>query len=83
MHTSMKHVSSLLTMLVLATICCNAQENTSAKIPLTDPSLNEVQNQFMDNQASALLKEAGEVLAAYPPAWPEPEARKSALLLLD
>ncbi len=48
-----------------------------------DPGLNEIQNQFLNNQAEALLGEANQVLNNHPPAWPEPPARKSALLLLD
>lgn len=79
----MKKAVNLLSIVLLAHLSCWAQERRSASPILTDPALNQVQNQFMDNQASALLKEACEVFAAYPPQWPEPEARKSALLLLD
>lgn len=50
---------------------------------LIDTSLNETQNIFLNSQAEALLGQASRVFSSYPPAWPEPEARKSALLLLD
>jgi len=70
-------------LLVLITISCKAQNKQAGSPVLIDPTLNEVQNQFMDNQAEALLSQASEVFSDYPPDWPEPEARRSALLLLD
>lgn len=79
----MKQAVYLSSLLLLAHMACRAQGQSSGSPILTDPALNEVQNQFMDNQASALLNEASEVFAAYPPQWPEPKARKSALFLLD
>jgi L-ascorbate metabolism protein UlaG (beta-lactamase superfamily) len=50
---------------------------------LIDPALNDVQNRFLNNQAEALIDQAGKVLSNYHPDWPEAETRKSALLLLD
>lgn len=50
---------------------------------LIDPTLNKIQNDFLNNQAQALLTEANEILNEFQPAWPEPVPRKSALLLLD
>ena len=79
----MKKETFLIVIFSLVFLVNKAQDHTPESTILPDPSLNEVQNQFMDNQAIALLKEASEVLAAYPPSWPESEARKSALLLLD
>jgi L-ascorbate metabolism protein UlaG (beta-lactamase superfamily) len=50
---------------------------------LIDTTLNEIQNLFMNNQAEELLGHANQVLATHLPDWPEPPARKSAMLLLD
>ena len=50
---------------------------------LIDPGLNERQNQFLNNQAEALLRQANEELSTYPPGWPEPDPRPAALMLLD
>ena len=58
-------------------------QNTSREYVLIDTTLNEQQDQFLNNQAEALLSQANEVFYKYPPNWPEPEARRSALLLLD
>ena len=79
----MKKIFSIAGLFVIITISCFAQKNETGGIVLVDPTLNEIQNRFVDNQAEALLSQASEVLADYPPDWPEPAARKSALLLLD
>lgn len=79
----MKKIFSIAGLLVLITISCKAQSNQARSSVLVDTTLNEVQNQFMDNQAEALLSQANEVFSDYPPNWPEPAARRSALLLLD
>lgn len=79
----MTRIFSIAVLLVLMTIACIAQDRKAESSELIDPALNEIQNQFMDNQAEALLRQAGDVFSEYPPAWPEPAARKSALLLLD
>ncbi len=50
---------------------------------LIDTTLNEIQNLFMNKQAVELLGHANQLLATHPPDWPEPPARKSAMLLLD
>ena len=79
----MKKIFSIAGLLVLITINCKAQSYQARSSVLVDTTLNEVQNQFMDNQAEALLSQANEVFSDYPPNWPEPAARRSALLLLD
>jgi len=79
----MKKIFIIAGLLVVTVISCYPQNKEAGSSDLIDPTLNEVQNQFMDNQAEALLSQASEVFAEYPPAWPEPAARRSALLLLD
>ena len=79
----MNKIFSITGLLVLITISCKAQNNQTKSSVLIDPTLNEIQNQFMDNQAEALLSQASKVFSDYPPNWPEPAARRSALLLLD
>ena len=79
----MNKIFSIAGLLVLITIACNAQNKQVRNSVLIDTTLNEVQNQFLDNQAEALLSQANEVFSDYPPDWPEPAARRSALLLLD
>lgn len=74
---------SIVVLLVSITIACIAQNNPPRNPARIDTTLNEVQNQFMDNQADALLSQANKVFSDYPPSWPEPAARRSALLLLD
>ncbi len=48
-----------------------------------DPSLSETENQYLDNQAEAMLSFAEQVFSDHPPDRIEPEIRRSALLLLD
>jgi len=79
----MNKIFSIAGLLVLITISCKAQNNQAQSPVLIDTTLNEVQNQFMNNQAEALLKQASVVFSDFPPDWPEPAARRSALLLLD
>ena len=79
----MNKIFSIAGLLVLITISCKAQNNQARSSVLIDTTLNEEQNQFLDNQAEALLSQASEVFSDYPPNWPEPAARRSALLLLD
>ncbi len=79
----MNRILSLAGLLVLISISCNVQNNQAGNSGLIDATLNEKQNQFINNQAEALLSQANEVLSNYPPNWPEPAARRSALLLLD
>ena len=74
---------SIAGLLVLITISCIAQNKKAGSSALIDTALNEIQNQFLNNQAEALLQQANEVFSKYPPDWPEPEARPSALMLLD
>ena len=59
------------------------QQDQVANPDLIDPALNETQNIFLNNQAEALLYQTGNILSDYPPGWPEPAPRRSALLLLD
>ena len=79
----MNKIISVASLLVFFTISSNAQNNQVGSADLIDPSLNEIQNQFLDNQAEALLNQANEVFSNYPPNWPEPAARRTALMLLD
>jgi len=72
-----------ITFLLSLMVICTAQTNQITSSDLIDPALNEIQNEFLNNQAEALLNQANKVLSNYPPGWPEPEARQSALLLLD
>ena len=69
--------------LVLITFSSTAQNNQARNSVRIDTTLNEVQNRFMDNQAEALLSQANKVFSDYPPDWPEPAPRRSALMLLD
>ena len=73
----------LISIFILLTICSNAQNNNNGNPELIDPSLNEIQNQFLNNQADALLNQASAVFSLHPPNWPEPAARRSAFMLLD
>ncbi|RLD10851.1 MAG: hypothetical protein DRI44_04945 [Chlamydiae bacterium] len=50
---------------------------------LINPGLNIDDNNFIDWQNEVLLDYVNELLLKYPPGIPEPEQRKSALLLLD
>jgi hypothetical protein len=79
----MNKIFSIAGLLVLVSIGCIAQNYQARSSVLIDTTLNKVQNQFLDNQAEALLSQANEVFSDYPPDWPEPAARRSALLLLD
>ena len=74
---------SIAGLFLVLTICGHAQDRQAGNPLLIDPTLNEIQNQFLNNQAEALLAQASEVFSEYPPAWPEPAARRSALMLLD
>jgi L-ascorbate metabolism protein UlaG (beta-lactamase superfamily) len=79
----MTKILSIAGLLILITISCIAQKNQAGSSVLIDATLNEKQNQFLNNQAEALLSQASEVFSNYPPNWPEPAARRSALMLLD
>jgi len=79
----MKKILSIASLLGLLTITCIAQNNQAGSSVLIDTTLNEIQNQFLNNQAEALLNQANEIFSKYPPDWPEPEARPGALMLLD
>jgi L-ascorbate metabolism protein UlaG (beta-lactamase superfamily) len=60
-----------------------AQTSQTGSNTLIDPSLNEIQNIFLNNQAEALLLQANEIFANHPPGWPEAPGRRSAFLLMD
>ena len=78
----MKKILSIACLLAIMAIS-SAQTNQTASADLIDPSLNEIQNLFLNNQAEALLSQANEVFANHPPGWPEPPSRRSAFLLMD
>jgi len=78
----MKYTLSILFIVILITFA-GCQEKQEAASNLIDPTLNEIQNEFMNNQSKAFLEKATEVINTYPPAWPEPEPRQSTFLLLD
>jgi L-ascorbate metabolism protein UlaG (beta-lactamase superfamily) len=78
----MKGILSMLCLLVMMT-WGSAQDKQMANSVLIDPTLDQVQNQYMDNQAEALLDHVNVVISEFKPGWPEPPARKSALLLMD
>ena len=78
----MERIVAIAGLLVFFTLS-SAQNNPTTPADLIDPALSEIQNQFLNNQAEALLNQANEVFSKDPPAWPEPAARHSALLLLD
>jgi hypothetical protein len=80
---TMKKILSTAGLLACIAIGCNAQNNQTVGSVIIDATLNETQNQFMNSQAEALLGQASEVFSDYPPNWPEPAARRSALMLLD
>jgi L-ascorbate metabolism protein UlaG (beta-lactamase superfamily) len=79
----MNRILSIAGIFVLITINSYAQNNQAGNSDLIDPSLNEIQNLFLNSQAEALLYQANEVFSNYLPNWPEPAARPSALMLLD
>lgn len=66
----------------VATGAENARTSTAGS-RLVDPTLSEVQNQFLDQQARAFLDLIDETLQQYHPQLPEPAERRLALFLLD
>lgn len=84
----MKTTKMLLTPIAILTLWTNAlwaaetPPDTTAP-QLIDPTLNEIQNEFLNQQAQALLGLADETLVQYPPQLPEPTERRLALHLLD
>lgn len=69
---------------MLALMALSSAQNIEAnKAGLIDPTLSETENLFLNMQAEAMLGQAEEVFSNHPPAWPEAEARRSSLLLLD
>ncbi len=79
----MNKILSISGILLLITISCIAQNSQPMSSVLIDSTLSKRQNQYLNNQAEALLGQASEVLSNYPPNWPEPTARHCALMLLD
>ena len=84
----MKATKMLLTLIAISTIwanaLCAAESLPDTTAPqLIDPSLNEIQNEFLNQQAMALLGLAEETLVQYPPQLSEPPERRLALHLLD
>lgn len=78
----MKKIISLACLLALLAVGL-AQTSQTGSDELIDPSLNQIQNEFLNNQAKALLGQANIVFANHPPGWPEPTGRRSAFLLID
>ena len=68
-------------LVVMATLC--GQNQQADQSDLFDPSQNPAVNQYLDKQAEALLFEVNRVLYDNRPDYPEPPARRTALLLLD
>lgn len=66
---------------LMATLC--GQNQQADKSGSFDPSLNPAEKQYLDKQAKALLYEVNRVLHDNQPDYPEPPARRTALLLLD
>jgi len=62
---------------------CGLIMKTKNKNILIDPRLSADENNFINSQTEILLSYANELLLKYPPKIPEPEQRRSALLLLD
>jgi len=79
----MNKILSLIGLILLISLNSYAQEKSGGSSDLIDAALNEIQNQFLNNQAEALLNQASEVFSKFPPNWPEPASRQSALMLLD
>ena len=75
--------SVLTSCLLVQVALCSALYGQTIRPELIDTTLNETQNIFLNSQAEALLAQSERELSDFPPAWPEPEARISALLLLD
>ena len=78
-----RKILTIVGFLVFFAMVCEAQNRKTESPVLIDTTLNEIQNQYLNSQAEALLGQANEVFANYAPNWPEPPARRSALLLLD
>jgi len=79
----MKRVFSIAAFLLIIAVGSFGQNKEVSNSGLIDPTLNKTQNLFLNNQAEALLGQANKVFSKYPPNWPEPEARRTALMLLD
>ena len=78
----MKRILSIVCLLAIVSYGF-AQNEQQVNSGLIDPTLNTSENQFLNNQAEALLNQANDVFLNNSPNWPEPPARRSALLLLD
>jgi L-ascorbate metabolism protein UlaG (beta-lactamase superfamily) len=59
--------------------CVHAQDGPAT----VDPHRNQVEDDYLNRQAEALLNVAGETLSRIPPQYPEPRERRLALLLMD
>ena len=59
----------------------SVQNDTTTKT--IDPNLNEIEDDFLNRQAQALLNQVNEVIDANPPQLPEPLLRRMSLLTLD
>jgi len=71
----MNAVRILLALAILPAVCSDAPraaetQPDSAAPQLIDPNLNEIQNEFLNQQAQALLGLADETLTRHPPQLP-------------
>ena len=77
----MKNLIFISLLLTFTTCSNNTTEQIADGNP--DPTLNKIQNEFLNNQSLAILTHVNKILDQHLPDWPEPEQRKAALLLLD
>ncbi len=78
----MKRILSIAILLSLIT-SSYTQNSEPDPIGPINPTLSISEDQFLNNQAEALLEHVNMVLSKHQPSWPEEADRRSALLLLD
>ena len=64
-------------------LCIQLSTSAQEKKQLVDPSLDEVENNYMDRQSKAFLIEIKKTITKNPPQYPLPRERYLSLLLLD
>lgn len=74
-----KVITGILTVLFSIQLSSHAQE----KIELVDPSLDEIENNYMDRQSKAFLMEIKKSITENPPEYPLSRERHLSLLLVD
>jgi L-ascorbate metabolism protein UlaG (beta-lactamase superfamily) len=72
-------ITGVLAILFFVQLSTSAQE----KKQLVDPTLDEVENNYMDRQSKAFLMEIKKSITKNPPQYPVPRERYLSLLLLD